>query len=305
MTTNLVRGVSAALLTPRLPDGSVDAPALRKLLEFLLDKGISSFALNGATGEFCTTTAIQLRTLLRTAKEVAGDSARFLCGVGAADRAGSVMLAQIAQDAGVKALLLPMPYFFPYQQGDLEQFSRTVAATVSLPVLLYNLPQFTSGLHKDTVRTLISEVPNIIGIKDSSGSLEILTHLSEHGVEACRIVGDDSVLSAALRAEVCDGVISGVACVAPELILALYAREKQSGSAEFAAATQVLDQLIEQLGAFPTPWGLKWIAQARGILRATFPLPLSPARAAQGRQLERWFQAWFSEVQDQARVSRP
>jgi len=289
MQKKLVHGVSAAILTPRLADGGVDAPGLRKLLEFLLGKGISSFALNGATGEFCITTADQLRTLLRAAKEVAGGSAEFLCGVGAADTQGSIQFAQIAQDAGVKALLLPMPYFFPYQQGDLEQFSRSVAASVSLPVLLYNLPQFTSGLHKETVHTLIAEVPNIVGIKDSSGSLEILSHLSEHGVDACRIVGDDAALSAALRAEVCDGVVSGVACVAPELILALY--EKRSGAAE-----QALGELIAQLREFPTPWGLKWLAQARSILQASFPLPLSPERKAQGAQLQGWFTPWFAGV---------
>jgi 4-hydroxy-tetrahydrodipicolinate synthase len=294
MNNKLVRGVSAAVLTPRLADGSVDAPSLRKLLAFLQSKGISSFALNGATGEFCITTPAQLRTLLATAKEATGDSAQFLCGIGAADSAQSMRLARIAQDAGVKGLLLPMPYFFPYLQGDLEQFCRSLAASVSIPVLLYNLPQFTSGLQKETVHTLISEVPNIIGIKDSSGSLEILRHLTEHGIDACRIVGDDSVLSAALSAGVCDGVISGVACVVPELILGLYAREKHLESAEFSTYAQVLDQFVEQLSAFPTPWGLKWIAQAREILEPTFPLPLSPARAAQGKRLELWFQSWFS-----------
>jgi 4-hydroxy-tetrahydrodipicolinate synthase len=162
-------------------------------------------------------------------------------------------------------------------------------------VLLYNLPQFTSGLEKETVQTLITEVPNIIGIKDSGGSLDILRHLSEQGVDACRIVGDDSVLSAALRAKVLDGVISGVACAVPELTLALFNRGEQDGSAEFAEATKALDELIAQLGGFPTPWGLKWVAQARGILQATFPLPNSPARMAQGREFERWFQAWFSD----------
>ena len=289
MKKKLVHGVSAAVLTPRLVDGSVDTASLHKLLEFLLGKGIASFALNGATGEFCITTPSQLQTLLSAAKEVAGGAAEFLCGVGSADTQGSIQFAQIAQDAGVKGLLLPMPYFFPYQQDDLEQFSRSVAGAVSLPVLLYNLPQFTSGLRKETVRTLIAEVPNIVGIKDSSGSLEILTHLTEHEANACRIVGDDAALSAALRAEVCDGVISGVACVAPELILALY--EKRSSVAE-----QALDELIAQLREFPTPWGLKWISQARSILPASFPLPLSPTRKAQGEQLEKWFPGWFAGV---------
>jgi hypothetical protein len=80
----------------------------------------------------------------------------------------------------------------------------------------------------------------------------------------------------------------------PELILGLYAREKHLESAEFSTYAQVLDEFVEQLSAFPTPWGLKWIAQARAILEPTFPLPLSPARAAQGKRLELWFQSWFS-----------
>jgi 4-hydroxy-tetrahydrodipicolinate synthase len=293
MAEKLARGVCAAVLTPRLPDGSVDVGSLRKLLKFLLHKGISSFALNGATGEFCITTPTQLRSLLTTVKQVTGGAAELLCGIGAADTAGSIAFARIAQDAGVKGLLLPMPYFFPYHQDDLEQFSRSVATNVSVPVLLYNLPQFTSGLQKETVHTLIREVPNIIGIKDSSGSLEILRYLSEQDGETCRIVGDDSVLSSALREKVCDGVISGVACVVPELILALYDGEKHPWSPEFVETTQALDELIAHLSAFPTPWGLKWIAQARAILQATFSLPNSPARTAQGEQFVRWFQGWF------------
>ena len=289
MGIKLVQGVSAAVLTPRLADGSIDGPSLRRLLEFLLSKGISSFALNGATGEFCITKPEQLRTLLSLAKEVTGNSADFFCGVGAADTQGSIAFAQIAQDSGVKALLLPMPYFFPYQQGDLEEFSRSVAATVSIPILLYNLPQFTSGLRKETVHTLIAEVPNIVGIKDSSGSLEILTHLTEQKPDSCRIVGDDAALSAALRAEVCDGVISGVACVAPELILGLY--EKRSRAAE-----QALEELIAQLRLFPTPWGLKFLAQARSIFTASFPLPLSAERKAHGERVEQWFSPWIAGV---------
>ena len=95
-------------------------------------------------------------------------------------------------------------------------------------MLLYNLPQFTSGLSKETVRRLILEVPNIIGIKDSSGSLDILSDLTAHNVETCRIVGNDSALALALTQRVCDGVVSGVACALPETIQALYAEAERT-----------------------------------------------------------------------------
>src|SRR5690348_9286026 len=146
MSSKQISGVYAAVLTPRLADNNVDVAALKKLIRFLLSKGISSFAMNGATGEFCLTDTDQLRTILTTVKEASEGKANILCGVGAAGSALAMELAAIAQAADVAGLLLPMPYFFPYQQEDLDLFCRQVAASTELPILLYNLPQFTSGL---------------------------------------------------------------------------------------------------------------------------------------------------------------
>ncbi len=160
-------------------------------------------------------------------------------------------------------------------------------------MLLYNLPQFTSGLEKETVRRLIVEVPNIIGIKDSSGSLDILSDLTHHNVDACRIVGNDSALAPSLTQGICDGVVSGVACALPEVIQALYAVGGQSGSAEFEDASRLLDEFIAQLGAVPTPWGLKWMAEARGIVTATFSQPVTAARREQGKGMAAWLHEWL------------
>ncbi len=266
------KGTYAAVLTPRHADGSVNVGELGSFIRFLLGKGISSFAVNGATGEFCLTTAAQLRIILATVREVSHGQAEILCGIGSAGAAGAAELAAIAEESGAHGLLLPMPFFFPYQQEDLALFCRVVARSTSLPILLYNLPQFTSGLHKDTVRKLITEVPNIIGIKDSSGSLDILRDLTNHQVEACRIVGNDSALAPALLEGVCDGVVSGVACVLPEVIGTLYDRRSETDSLEFKRLSQLLDEFIAQLNGFPTPWGLKWMAEARGIATASFCL---------------------------------
>jgi 4-hydroxy-tetrahydrodipicolinate synthase len=296
MTGKLVQGVYAAVLTPRHADDIIDTAALTALIRFLMSKGISSFAMNGATGEFCLTTPEQLRIILKTVQEASGGTAEILCGVGAPGIASVKELVAVAQAARVKALLLPMPCFFPYHQQDLELFSREAAASTTLPVLLYNLPQFTSGLNKETVRRLILEVPNIIGIKDSSGSPDILSDLTADNVDACRIVGNDSALAPALTQRVCDGVVSGVACALPEIIQALYAVAERSESAEFANAARLLDEFIEQLGAVPTPWGLKWMAEARGIITATFSQPVTATRQQQGRSMAAWLKEWLPEA---------
>jgi len=281
-------GVYAAMLSPRHEDEHIDIAMLRKLTQFLLAKGITSFALNGATGEFCLTTAEQLRSVLSTVREVSGGTARILCGVGAAGISRTMELIKVAESEQVAGLLLPMPYFFPYQQEDLELYCRRAAGATNLPVLLYNLPQFGSGLEKETVRRLILEVPNIVGIKDSSGSLEILRHLTEHRVDACRIVGNDSALAPALLEGVCDGVVSGVACVLPELILELYDLNLAQNPERYKALLNLLRAFIAKLDDFPTPWGLKWTAEARKVIEASFSQPVTVHRREQAAAMQQW-----------------
>jgi dihydrodipicolinate synthase/N-acetylneuraminate lyase len=293
MHDSQISGVFAALLSPRTAEGEIDVPALANLLHFLMDSGISSFAVNGATGEFCLTSPAQLRTILSTVGAASEGKARILCGVGSAGASQSIELARVAESEQVEGLLLPMPYFFPYAQEDLDLFCRCVAGSTDVPVLLYNVPQFTSGLDKKTVAALISEVPNIIGIKDSSGSLDILRHLTLHGIPACRIVGDDAMLATALRERVCDALVSGIAGVLPEAILALYAQRNQIDSEAFVAAERRIHELIEHVKLLPYPWALKWIAEARGVLQATFSLPVTPHRLEQRQQLVAWFTAWI------------
>jgi 4-hydroxy-tetrahydrodipicolinate synthase len=287
MAGKLVRGIYTAVLTPRHADETVDTESLAVLIRFQAEKGIRSFAMNGATGEFPLTTHEHLEAILATVQEASCGKAEILCGVGAPGIAGVKALMAVAQSAGVKALLLPMPCFFPYQQQDLELFCREAAASTELPILLYNLPQFTSGVQKETVRRLIVEVPNIIGIKDSSGSLDILEDLTSHKIDACRIVGNDSALAPALKAGVCDGVVSGVACALPEIIQAVY------GEPTFTEAARLLDEFIDKLAGAPTPWGLKWMAEARGIVPATFSQPVTATRDQQGKEMAAWLKDWL------------
>jgi 4-hydroxy-tetrahydrodipicolinate synthase len=291
-----IQGVVAASLTPRHGEGTVDVAAMRRLIEFLMHQGIFQYAVNGATGEFCLTTPEQLRTMLSIIRSVAGERATTLCGVGAASIAQTLALAHAAEDEGAAALLLPMPYFFSYQQDDLEAFCRAVANDVKLPILLYNLPQFTTGLHEETVCRLIRDVDNIIGIKDSSGSLDILRSLTQQNMGALRIVGHDGVFAQALAEGVCDGVISGIGGVFPELIQSLYAHKGNCISSEFRAADELIKEVIVQLDRFPTPWALKWIAQARGIMQPSFALPISLRRAQESQHFMELFPQWQARM---------
>lgn len=297
--TQGLQGVYAAVLTPRTPasdsgaSGKVDLDAFDAELEFLTNKGIRGFAINGATGEFPRTTESEFRQLLETAAGVLAGRGTFLAGIGAASAEDSIRLAAIAADAGAEALLLPMPYFFPYAQDDLKPFCLAVAQQSRVPVLLYNLPQFTTGLAPQTSAELIHAKDNpIVGIKDSSGSLDTLRLLTSAGKPARRFIGNDEVLPQALRERILDGVVSGVACVLPELLLRLYAAgATDPTSADFEHLASTLADAIVQLRKLPTPWALKMLSEARGLAPATFPMPLSAQRQAERDALLAWFEA--------------
>jgi 4-hydroxy-tetrahydrodipicolinate synthase len=290
MWHSLLEGVTAAVLTPRTDRGELAEEQFQRSLEFLLARGIRSFAINGATGEFCLTTPAQLERILAEVSATIAGKGQFVVGIGAAAHTTSLELGRIATEAGAKAVLLPMPYFFPYEQADLRAFVTKVADALSIPALLYNLPQFTTGLASRTSLALIRQHENVAGIKDSSGSLETLRLLSGEGVDCCRIVGNDSALAPALKEGICDGVVSGVACVLPELVQRMFTTGTSApAGTEFQTANSHLETLIGIMNQLPVPWGLKVIAEERQLGPATFAIPVAPERQQQMNQLRAWF----------------
>lgn len=285
----MLTGVLAAVPIPRDSNGALDEPSFVAHLAFLLDRGIRGFAVNGATGEFCLTTTEELRRLTELAVATCAASpeshATILCGIGAAGIHGCIDKGRTALAAGATGLLLPMPYFFPYEQDDLEAFCRQAALALPAEILLYNLPQFSTGLQPETVLRLLETCPNIAGIKDSSGNLDILRAVTESGLQASRVVGSDKALAPALHEGVCDAVISGVASALPELIQAVYESPTEN--------EPKLKEFIAALAPLPVPWGLKWAAEARAVCAASFSQPVSPKRQQQAANFKAWFERWL------------
>jgi 4-hydroxy-tetrahydrodipicolinate synthase len=295
MAGNEISGVYAALLTPRDSTGLLNERGLANLVRTLSEHALQGFVLNGATGEFCLTTRSDLQAMLQIVNETAPAGLQRLCGIGSTSVEASIALAETAADAGVHTVLLPTPFFYPYAQEDVFAFCTSVADRSPLPVLLYNLPQFTSPIALETALRLIGDHPNITGIKDSSGSLEIVQALTDQGSSAWRVIGNDAALVKARRSRLCDAVISGVACVLPELILQVFEEEaNESPSHHTESPAEQLAQLLQRIAPFPTPWAIKWLAEARGFVTASFAQTLSPGRLAQGQELQHWFQAWWT-----------
>lgn len=292
-------GVIAAVLLPRDEEGRPRWEEFERLVAFLKGCGVSGVCVNGATGEYARATPEERRTAAAVARQVLGGHGAVMAGVGSACTVSTLRLARDAEAAGADALLVPPPCLFRYRDDDVEQFYRAVAAAAGRPVIVYNLPAFLTGVGEETVLKLLRTEPSMAGVKDSSGRLDMLALLSsEPGLRARRYVGNDWVLAEACRRGLADGVISGVACVLPELILSLWDAGRAGDSGRMARLERSLAEALGQIDAWPTPIGLEVLAEARGLRRCLPAVPFSPARREQARLMQRWFESWWQGLED-------
>lgn len=282
-----LRGLCSALLVPRTAEHIVDYAATERLIQIQRNSGVRAMALNGATSEYTRSSPAEIQILLRFIHSLLDDDAVFVLGVGAADAHSIQNLMDIGNDVGVDGFLLPVPHYFPLAQEDIVSLIDSLK--LHRPTYLYNLPSFTTPIEPDTSLLLCGRNAGIVGVKDSSGSLDTVTLLSERARGAARIIGNDGVLHEALRKNVCDGVVSGVAGVLPEFMLTLYEETELDATSERSLALQdTLAEYISWLNHFPVPWGLKLTAEVRGLLQAEFSLPLSDQRRESARQFAEW-----------------
>jgi 4-hydroxy-tetrahydrodipicolinate synthase len=291
-----INGAFAALVTPIDDIGRVDLPAFDRVIDFILERGLDGIIIGGATGEYAHFGVDERAQIAAHAIQRVNGRSKVLTCIGTSSIHSTLQLAHRAAGLGNEALLLPMPYFFRYEQQDLHAFVEEVCREVEAPFLLYNLPVFTNPLEPCTAVELFRDIPNLIGIKDSSGDRSNLSTLAgaRANGEFSLLVGDDSLLLSAAQAG-WDGVISGIACFAPELIGAVY-RSHRAGHLKDALRFQaMLDEIIEWVVRIPIPWAVRVGLAARGIPNGPMHLPVSAGRAKVIDEFRAWFECWVAK----------
>ena len=291
-------GLFSAAVTPRTAAGAVDEDAFDRVLDLLLTAGVDGVCLGGATAEFPHATRDErIRLIGRAATRLDGKA--LLVGIGAAAPSDVVPLGRAAFDAGATVVLLSMPVFFRYAQEDLLAFCLDTAANLPGPVLLYDLPTFTTPLATETILQLLGDAPtNVVGIKDSSGQPDRLPQLAHaRGSRPWRLlVGDDGLLVDAM-AHGWDGCISGTSGAFPELMLATTRAARSGDQGVLSSLQPLLRELFAQAGVFPTPWAIRVALEARGLPTGPLPLALSPGRRAQRDAFMQWVPGWLGRVE--------
>lgn len=227
-------GILTALATPFTADGQIDVTNLRRLVDRSIDGGVDGVVACGSTGEFAAMSGAERRLVVETVIDQAAGRVPVIAQTGAVNTTEAIELSRHAQHAGASVLMLVTPYYEPLTLDETVGYLRTVAESVDIPVMLYNLPGATGvNLTPATVGQLAREVDNIRYIKDTSADMSQVGQLiHHHGDVIATFVGWDSLLLSALT-EGAAGVMAGTANVMPAELVSIH-RALRAGDLERA-----------------------------------------------------------------------
>jgi 4-hydroxy-tetrahydrodipicolinate synthase len=270
-----ITGSIVALITPMLDDGSVDYPALRKLIDWHIAEGTDCIGVVGTTGESPTVSVEEHCEIIRVSVEQSAGRVPIMAGCGANSTAEAIELARFAKKVGADCQLQVVPYYNkPTQEGQYLHF-KAIAEAVDLPVVLYNVPgRSVADMAHDTVMRL-AKVPGIVGIKEATGNIERAQWLIKDAPKGFAIYSGDDPTAVALMLCGGQGNVSVTANVAPRLMHELCAAAI-AGNVQRAMEIQLrLLPLHKALFVESNPIPVKWAAARMGLCKDALRLPLT------------------------------
>lgn len=273
------QGVYPAMLTPFDKDGLVNEPELRRYVDWLIARGLYGLFPVSSVGEAIhMSLAEKIRTMEIVVDQAAG-RVPVTPGVGSANPKEAVVLAQKARDLGCPAVVAAPPYYFKVSNEVMERYFETISDAVDIGVILYNIPLFTQPIDYDVVKRL-SRRENVVGMKDSSGSMVDLMHFMDKVKiaegELNFLTGREENLYASLCVGA-KGCMVGSAGIVPEIMVGIY-NSFQKGDPERALELQrLIPNLARAMFAVQFPLGFKAALSLRGFDMGPAWQPLSDA----------------------------
>lgn len=272
----MFKGSLVALVTPMHEDGKLDLERFRALIDFHIDQGSDGIVVVGTTGESPTVDFEEHHLLMRTAVDHAAGRIPVIAGTGANSTREAIDLSVYAKDSGVDACLSVAPYYNKPTQEGLYQHFKAIAEAVDIPHILYNVPGRTvADIANDTCLRL-SQIPNIIGIKDATGDMARGSDLIRNSPENFMIWSGDDVSALALMLLGGHGVISVTANVAPAQMHAMCSAAATGDLKAARALNNALMGLHTDLFVEANPIPVKWAVAQMELMEAGIRLPLTP-----------------------------
>jgi len=276
----MIKGSIVAIVTPMQEDESLDLDALRALIDFHVEQGTDGIVVVGTTGESPTVDFAEHELLISETVKHAAGRVPVIAGTGANSTREAIELAAFAKKAGADASLTVVPYYNKPTQEGLYLHFRAIAEAVDMPHILYNVPGRTvADMGNDTVLRL-AQIPNIVGIKDATASMERCSDLLLRAPKGFAIYSGDDASTLALLLLGGHGTISVTANVAPKLMHEMCAAVLNG---EVERAREINSRLLglhRSLFVEANPIPVKWAVARLGMARNVLRLPMTPLSAA-------------------------
>jgi len=280
-------GCGTALVTPFRGDGGVDEPALHRLVNWQIECGVDFLVPCGSTGEASTLTDAEMLRVVETVVGTAAGRVPVFAGcTHNATREAVGRAKKLEKVAGLTGLLTANPYYNrPGQEGQYLHF-RAIAEAVEMPVLLYNIPSRTGANLEPATVLRLAEVPNIVGIKESSGQLAQVTDILTQVSKSFKVFCGDDGLTLPVLALGGAGLISVASNAIPAQMTELV---RAALAGDWAAARRTNRQFYQLMQAHfwePSPAPVKAVLALMGHGEDRLRLPMVPVSAATRRKLE-------------------
>ncbi len=284
MNAKPYNGLGTALITPFLPDGTIDYDALAQLLESQIEGEADFLVVLGTTAETATLTPDERLHIIRFIRDYVADRLPLVLGLGGNNTQQLLHDLQTTDLQGFCALLSVCPYYNKPSQEGLFQHFHALASVSPLPILLYNVPGRTGvNLLPETVIRIYSQHPDkIAGIKEASGNIEQITRLIQLADKRFSVLSGDDALACPLMQAGADGLIS----VASNAFLKAF-REIVHNTRQQAQYLQAqYDPMIHLLFAEGNPSGIKTVLAKQHKIHNVLRLPLVPNSSDIQQQIE-------------------
>jgi len=278
----MIQGSLVAIVTPMHEDGSLDLAAFRALIDFHIAQGTDGIVVVGTTGESPTVDVDEHELLIAEAVKHSAKRIPVIAGTGANSTNEAIELASFSKKVGADASLTVVPYYNKPTQEGLYLHFKAIAEAVDMPHILYNVPGRTVADMSNDTTLRLAQIPNIVGIKDATGSIERGSDLLQRAKLLNRTNGDFAVYSGddastlALILLGAHGTISVTANVAPRLMHEMCAAALKG---EVAKAREINFRLLglhRNLFVEANPIPVKWAVARMGMMKNALRLPLTP-----------------------------
>jgi len=281
-------GVYVAMLTPFDEEGSINEAELRRIVDFQINSGVDGLFPISSVGEFIHMSREEKFRMMEIVVDQNDGRVKITPGVGSSNPAESISLAQKAKDLGCDGAVVAPPYFYQMSQENIEKYFEAIADGVNIPNILYNIPLFTQPLSYDVVKRLARH-KNIVGMKDSSGSMVDFMHFMDKikiaGEDIHMLTGREETLFPCLMVGG-KGCMTATSGILPEIMVDIYEAWKK-GEYENARQLQTSILLIlRTMFALPFPLGFKLGMEMRGFKMGPPKQPLSDAERFKYRNLK-------------------